>query len=102
MHSNFSQNPFRPAQQLVTHADHKDLELEDGMLGHLGQICRSNLDGTAPSILQLKPQQTKQALAVQPAEARGERQPAHIYMEVMSFRAWSSSSLIALYFSFWA
>lgn len=64
MHSNFSQNPFRPAQQLVTHADHKDLELEDGMLGHLGQICRSNLDGTAPSILQLKPQQTKQALAV--------------------------------------
>lgn len=68
LHSNLSQNPFRPAQHLVTHADHKDLELEDSMLRHLGQICRSNLDGTAPLILQLqKPQQTKQALVVQPA-----------------------------------
>ena len=26
----------------------------------------------------------------------------NIYMEVMSLRAWSSSSLMALYFSFWA
>ena len=29
-------------------------------------------------------------------------QEAENYMEVMSLRAWSSSSLMALYFSFWA
>lgn len=52
-----------------------------------------------------QPQTEKGAVVSSSHKHEGEgvsRQCMNIYMEVISLRAWSSSSLMALYFSFWA
>lgn len=55
--------------------------------------------------LQTQGQNPSTLCAATPSPTRQDPSPTLLpdsYIEVMSLRAWSSSSLMALYFSFWA